>query len=596
MEGDIQIGNYILKKLIGQNETTSLFLGINKKNNEILFIKRIIKSKLDSEAKTKLQRELNILNTLGKLKSQNIISLKEVTKSKNHYYIIFEYCNGGNLSDYVKEYIKENKKPLNEYYIQKIIKQLVTTIEYMHANRIIHRNIKLENILLNFDNHFNIAKNGQLPEKLSFQDKSLNKTFTIKLADLKDSKVLEGLTTTVLGSNIIAPEAANAGEGNKGYGKSADLWSLGAITYELLTGLPPFEGKTFEELLKSIQEGIYTLPNNLKCSVEIITFINGLLQYYPEKRLNIHQITSHPFLVKKPEEFQYIDLVRLSNSENEQIKMNSKDSDNLFWIFFKGKNFNLNIDKIDQEELKNSNVKEMIEQSTIINYDIKEASEKEEIEKKKEMQKIEDLKADAEEKIIKANLAKESQQKEQEKLINDGNNIEKRKNDLIQKKATNYDESYETMESIDLKLEKNKSDKEIIENELKNTELTINENQKILEMIKKQEQMEKENKILMEELKKLREEITKGENENKVTETDKQTMETTEGTDKSKVTIGASIFSSCLVLNDEDYKKMKNEDLSLDSDDDDIEFEDFTDKYELNVDEDYLKNEFAKIK
>ena len=111
MEGDIQIGNYILKKLIGKNETTSLFLGINKENNEILFIKRIIKSKLDSEAKAKLQRELNILNTLGKLKSQNIISLKEVTKSKNHHYIIFEYCNGGNLSDYVKEYIKENKKP-----------------------------------------------------------------------------------------------------------------------------------------------------------------------------------------------------------------------------------------------------------------------------------------------------------------------------------------------------------------------------------------------------------------------------------------------------------------------------------------------------
>ena len=212
------------------------------------------------------------------------------------------------------------------------------------------------------------------------------------------------------------------------------------------------------------------------------------------------------------------------------------------------------------------------------------------------MQKIEDLKADAEEKIKKANLAKENQQKEQEKLINDGNNIENRKNDLFQKKATNYDESYETMESIELKLEKNKSDKEIIEDELKNTELTINENQKVLEMIKKQEQMEKENKILMEELKKLREEITKGENENKINEAEKQTMETTEGTDESKVTVNASIFSSCLVLKDEDYKKMKNEDFSFDSDDDDIEFEDFTDKYELNVNEDYLKNEFAKIK
>ena len=375
MKGYIEIGNYILKKQIGGREATSLFLGISKEDNEILFIKRINKSKVDSEGMEKLKREINILKTLGKLKSQNIISLKEFTESKNHYYIIFEYCNGGNLSDYAKEYIKENKTPLNEYDIQKIIMQLVTTIEYMHANKIIHRNIKLENILLNFDSHFNIAKNGELPEELSFQDKSLNKTFTVKLADLKDSKILEGLTTTVLGSNISAPEVANAREGNKGYGKSADLWSLGAITYELLTGIPPFEGKTSEEILKSIQEGICTLPNNLKCSPEIITFINGLLQYYPEKRLNIHQITSHPFLVKNPEEFQYIDLVRLSNSENEQIKMNSKDSDNLFWIFFKCKNFNLNTDKINQEELKKSNV-------------IKEPSEKKEIEKKKRCKKL----------------------------------------------------------------------------------------------------------------------------------------------------------------------------------------------------------------
>ena len=74
-------------------------------------------------------------------------------------------------------------------------------------------------------------------------------------------------------------------------------------------------------------------------------------------------------------------------------------------------------------------------------------------------------------------------------------------------------------------------------------------------------------------------------------------METTEDTDKSKVTINSSMFSSCIVLTDEDYKTIKNEDLSFDSDnDDDIEFEDSTDKYELNVDEDFLKNEFAKNK
>ena len=75
-----------------------------------------------------------------------------------------------------------------------------------------------------------------------------------------------------------------------------DLWPLGVITYELLTGITPFIG--VNELFKSIESGVYKLQNKLKPSVEIISLINGLLQYYPEKRLNWDQIREHPFLQK----------------------------------------------------------------------------------------------------------------------------------------------------------------------------------------------------------------------------------------------------------------------------------------------------------
>ena len=326
------------------------------------------------------------------------------------------------------DYMKENKKPLNDFYIQKIIKQVILAIEYMHLRNIIHRNIKLENILLNFDNYFGLAENGKLPPQLTFNDKSLNNCCKI----LKN----QSETSTIIGNPNSAPDILNAGKGNKGYDKSVDLWSLGVITYELLTGSPPFKGKTSEEIFNSIQEGTYTLPNNLKCSTEIISFINGLLQYSPEKRLNWEQIKSHPFLNKNPGDFEYIELVKIS--ENEQIKLNSKDSDNSLWRLFKCENLNLNLDNLNQKEIEKPDVKAMLKKTVILNNDIKKASEEEEIEKKKEM-----------EKKLKEKIDKEESE-----------------------------DSDENIAKIDLKLEKNKSDKEILEKEIDNNETIIKENKK----------------------------------------------------------------------------------------------------------------------
>ena len=211
----------------------------------------------------------------------------------------------------------------------------------------------------------------------------------------------------MIGNINNAPEIFNSGKGNAEYSYEADLWSLGAITYELLTGLPPFEGKTNEEIFKSIEEGKYTLPNNLKCSIEIITFINGLLQYYREKRLNLEKIKSHPFLNKNPEEFQYINL---SSNEKEKIEINTKENDNLIWIFFKC-NFNFNINKIDKEEIQKSGFQKMLENNTVRNSEIKRTSEEDDIEKKREKLKIDAIKADSEEEIKKYQLENENLKK-----------------------------------------------------------------------------------------------------------------------------------------------------------------------------------------
>ena len=122
--------------------------------------------------------------------------------------------------------------------------------------------------------------------------------------------------STILGSPLyMSPDMVERldDKSTKKYNTSADLWSLGVITYELLTGTTPFTGTEFKEVFKKIENGLYKLPNKLKPSIEIISLINGLLQYYPEKRLNWEQIKEHPFLTKNVSEFTKIDTTNPNN-------------------------------------------------------------------------------------------------------------------------------------------------------------------------------------------------------------------------------------------------------------------------------------------
>ena len=79
--------------------------------------------------------------------------IKGYEATKNNTYIALEYCNGGNLHQYQKFYEKTTKTTLNELYIQKIMQQIAPALEYMHSNNIIHRDIKLQNILINFNSY-----------------------------------------------------------------------------------------------------------------------------------------------------------------------------------------------------------------------------------------------------------------------------------------------------------------------------------------------------------------------------------------------------------------------------------------------------------
>lgn len=558
--------NFRIFERIDKFGTADVFLSFDPKSKDIIVIKFIPEIKLTKEVKDNLKNNLKLIY---KRKNKNIIKVldfKEDKESKDKEnkkdYIFLEYCNGGDLKKYIKD-----KYPINESHIQKIINQLVYSeaIEFMYSKNIIKKVLKLENVLLNFDNYKNKTQNEELPSKYQYNEKSLDEDFTVKLADLGYSKPEDDETE------------------KKIYNDKLDLLSLGALAYELLTCCSPFNNDD------------QFLPKNLTCSIELMSFINGLLQPLPEKRLNWEQIKNHPFLKEKdPDNFCYIDLEKDSGNEN----------DNLIWKFYKPKYLNINIAEIGQKEAENT--------------EFKEKCKEEEIDKKK--QEIEEKNARVKEEMEKAELERKNKIKEQEKLIKEVDEMEKKKTELIQKKGEDFSKSYtKELENIELKLEKIKSDKETVDDELNNTEEKISEKKAIIENgeksinkindiktaeneIKKlkQEQMEKENHIkeLEEKLKKLEEEKKQKDETQKGNKEDNLS-------DENIKDLRNKIFLYIKEKNEAQNKIDSNKTIIVSSkekvdnyinssdDNDDLGFIDYnSEKYE--IDENYVKSYFNK--
>ena len=150
---------------------------------------------------------------------------------------------------------------------------MVLAISYLHQNNIIYRDLKPENVLIDKDGYIKITDFG-----------------------LSKQNILDnfGATSFCGTPEYLAPEIIE----NKGHGKAVDWWSLGAITYEMLTGLPPFFSQDREKLFKNIRLGLLKFPTYL--SKDSVDFLMCLFIKDPEKRLGsgtngLNNLKSHPF-------------------------------------------------------------------------------------------------------------------------------------------------------------------------------------------------------------------------------------------------------------------------------------------------------------
>ena len=321
------IDNYILEKRLGEGAFGEVYLTRKKGDNKLYATKKYERDKIEkSEALKYLKNEIAILQSLN---HPNIVKFIDLKKTKKHYYIMMEYCNGGELGKALEKYKFKYGKPFNEELVQYIMRQIIDAFKHIHGQKKMHRDIKLENILLNFEND----KDKNDLNLMKAQVKIIDFGFACEMPE-------SNLKYTAIGNPInMDPLILKKLGGNKqyrklGYDQKADIWSLGAICYEMLIGKAAFDAEDMEDLVNKIETGKYKVPTNL--SKEVVSFLNGMLQYNPNIRLDINQLANHQFIKNNIKEFHPIDLKQVSNKldkSKKQIVIDVKKNRSIWAIF-----------------------------------------------------------------------------------------------------------------------------------------------------------------------------------------------------------------------------------------------------------------------
>ena len=366
-----QINNFILYKEIGKGAVGKVYLAKDKETNKVIAVKVIPQKYFKNEKSLKsFQKTIKLIH---KLNHKNLTKLVGFEKTKHNFYVALEYSNGLNLYDYLQNYMKQNNNnPLEESIVKKIIIQVAKGIKHLHNQNIIHRDIKLENILINYDDQEYEKKLENLTDLNEVSPLILSldsNNFTIKIADFGFSRELNenNVASTICGTPIsMAPDIIQCDENHK-YNNSVDFWSLGTVMYELLIGKPPFYNKNYKKLFSEILNGIYSYPKNINISIESISFINGLLQFDPKKRFNWNDIKEHPFIKNNYENFHKLNLhlnIPESDEKLKLIELDSKNYDNFIWIVFQDNNqVGVRLDQINKNIIQNNIKEEYIEKT-----------------------------------------------------------------------------------------------------------------------------------------------------------------------------------------------------------------------------------------
>ena len=344
------VGDYTLTTNLGKGAFGEVYLTSKQGTQEKFATKKIDKKfARNPKAKKYIDNEINILK---KISHENIVKYYDVIETSQYYYLVTEYCNGGGLSDCLEYHINQYHKAFSEEVVQYLMRQIVSAIRYLHGMHILHRDIKLDNILVKFDSEEDKQKKNMLKAK-------------VKIIDFGFARYLDPkeLAFSTLGSpinmepGILRKLNKMENSRNYGYDEKADIWSLGTICYEMLIGHCTFDANSMKELVSKVEAGNYLLPTSI--SKEAASFLNGMLQYDPKQRLNAEKLYSHHFLTKDYKSLTRMDLNNIQKHiYGTNLKINSRKNQNSIWVIFEEEESLDNIsggDMIDSTEDNTTN-------------------------------------------------------------------------------------------------------------------------------------------------------------------------------------------------------------------------------------------------
>ena len=275
----MKVDNLFLEKCIGKGAFGEVFLTSKEGDTKKYATKTIQRDKVEG---TKVMNYLkNEIIILQHLKHPNIVKFEDVKKSKKHFFIVLELCNGGELSKALEKYKQKFGKPFSEEIVQHLMRQIINAFQYIHNKGIIHKDINLDNILLNYETE----KDKEELNLMKATVKIIDFVFACKISKYDHQN-------SALGNPIkIDPTILE-----KKHDEKEDIYSLGIICYEMLIGKPAFNTEDMEKLVSRIDKKEYFISTAL--SKEAISFLKDMLQYDSNSRLNSDQLSKHSFLTK----------------------------------------------------------------------------------------------------------------------------------------------------------------------------------------------------------------------------------------------------------------------------------------------------------
>nr|DBA17666.1 TPA: hypothetical protein GDO54_003080 [Pyxicephalus adspersus] len=304
---------YTFGKKLGQGSFGVVIEATHKESGKKWAIKKVNREKAGSSAVKLLEREVSILKRVN---HEHIIHLEEVFETPKRMYLVMELCEGGELRE-----ILQRRKRFSETETRRVIHSLASAIAYLHKKDIVHRDLKLENILVKSN------------ENRSDEGMMVNiKVTDFGLAVQKGGVGGENMLQATCGTPIyMAPEIINAHD----YSQQCDIWSIGVIMYMLLCGDPPFIGSSEEKLFELIKKGelIFSHAAWQSVSEAAKDVLQKLMRVDPADRITANELLDDPWITGKTSKIQrptnVLEMMKTWRNSLDNEEHNEEDSNGL---------------------------------------------------------------------------------------------------------------------------------------------------------------------------------------------------------------------------------------------------------------------------